>query len=325
MDEQSLANRNNFLKNYDFSSKHELVSRALDDLCQLMDADFYFRKGEEHRVRNSIELAISYYERALKIDEEHEDSLFAMGYCYLGEMDRNTGVYLDDDVTLEYSIRDQLAEKAFKKLIEIRKRDENLCPETYAAHFNLGIALYNQKKLNEALDNFYLSLEFRKDYASAYHMLALTKWSMGVYKEAEKDCRRALEIEERNERIYNTLGLIQYSMGQRNEAIKSYRRSIEINPFYTFPYIHLNRIFAEERNYDDAVETIEKALSFNPEYPDFYYYLAITYDELQMERKAVENYTTFLEKVNRRSQHFKDHIASAQRRLGELREELPDY
>ncbi|TET20816.1 MAG: hypothetical protein E3J78_04500 [Candidatus Cloacimonadota bacterium] len=119
--EKSLVKLTFSLTRFDPNAGYELVIRGLDALSEANDADFYFKKGEEHRLKSELSMAISYYEKALKINPEHEDSLFYMGFCYLGGSDEITHEPIDDDIDLDENTRNKKAEFAYKKLISISK------------------------------------------------------------------------------------------------------------------------------------------------------------------------------------------------------------
>src|SRR3989304_3455685 len=71
------------LARFDPKARKELVVRGLIALAEVRDADFYFFKGEEHRIEGELRQALDNYEKALRIDPKHVDSLFWMGYYYL--------------------------------------------------------------------------------------------------------------------------------------------------------------------------------------------------------------------------------------------------
>ncbi len=86
--DKSLVSSQISLARFNPRSRRELAVRGLLALSEARDANFYFFKGEEHRIlgekrliRAAFAVASSYYEKALEIDPEHKDSLFAQGWC----------------------------------------------------------------------------------------------------------------------------------------------------------------------------------------------------------------------------------------------------
>jgi len=64
------------------NKRKELVIRGLNTLTGVRDANFYFFKGEEHRIKGEFSEAISYYKRALQIDLQHADAFFYLEWLY---------------------------------------------------------------------------------------------------------------------------------------------------------------------------------------------------------------------------------------------------
>jgi tetratricopeptide (TPR) repeat protein len=263
-------------------------------------------------------LAISYYERALKIDRKHTDSLFFLGWCYLGTSDDVTGEVIVDDVLLTEDERNKRAELAYRKLIRILHKEEPNGFHLCVSYYNYSIALALLGKDNDALDCCYHALEIRENYAPAYRQLASIKRNMGLYGEALKDCRRALNTDERAERSYNLLGLIQRSMGNSDEAVESFLEAIECNSRYCIPYLNLNTEYRQRHEYKKAIQILDTATESNPNFADFYYYYGVTYDAMDNVAKAAINYRKYLNLVTTKSPHSKEYIEQAHKRLAEI-------
>ena len=168
--EKSLVKSSRALTRFDPKARKELVVRALSALTEVKDANFYFFKGEEHRMRDELKLAISYYEKALDIEPEHEDSLFWMGWCYAPEVKEKR----DDDIDLDHPTRHKKTAAAFQKLIEIReKKDSIWWWGDYVMYYNLGGAQYSLGLYEEATENFEQAILLNPDDAHSYYALGL--------------------------------------------------------------------------------------------------------------------------------------------------------
>ncbi len=318
MEQNALAQRAIFLKQFDASISHELVLRALNKLEDMQDAGFYFQKAEEHRLKCKYALAISYYEKSLKINPDYEDALFFLGWCYLGNTHKATGAFLTDDIALPEYERNKRAALAYKRLIKILRETSEADNFLCSAYYNYSLALFRQNRLNETLDILNQAIALREDYGAAYSMRAFTKLHLGLYSKALKDCEHAAFIQGEDEHYYNQLGAIHSAMGNSGEAIESFLEAIDSNPEYVYPYMHLNEEYRKQEEYDQALEIIESALEINPQYPDFYYFHARTDDEMGNAANAAVYYSKFLQKVPARAEWFKKHVKRAHKRLQEL-------
>lgn len=317
--EGSLAKYSNSLKHFNPEEEHELVMRGMDSLNE-MDADFYFRKGEEHRVKYELWMAVSYYRKALEIDPEHRDALLNKGFCLLRYSDRKTGITLKDDIELSDEERYGEAEKTYEKLINIIKVIDENDADLYLHYYNYGIALYGQDKLNGAMDSFYQSLKLYDNYTPSYEMLALVKLRMGLKEEALRECEKALDISPDNARYVETYGLIKERMGLTEEAIENYRRAIELNPYYVYTNLNLGWLLYREGRYQEAGEVMEDAIKLNPDYPKYYYQLGFILKEIYMEDEAVENFEIFLNLVDENSERMQGLIKTAKEKIKKLQD-----
>ena len=141
-------------------ARKELINRGLRDLADAHDADSYFFKGEDSRLRGEYGEAISNYEKALQIDPEHENSLFWMGYCYLLEGEEVIG----DDLDLDNTIRNERAVSVFQKLIAILEKKDRILWEDYITYYNLGLAQYNLELYEEATESFEHAKELNQSH-----------------------------------------------------------------------------------------------------------------------------------------------------------------
>ncbi len=189
-------------------ARKELINRGLRDLADAHDADSYFFKGEDSRLRGEYGEAISNYEKALQIDPEHENSLFWMGYCYLLEGEEVIG----DDLDLDNTIRNERAVSVFQKLIAILEKKDRILWEDYITYYNLGLAQYNLELYEEATESFEHAKELNPDDANSHHMLGLAQYNLELYEEATESFEHAKELNQSHE--------------GRQERIKELERSI---------------------------------------------------------------------------------------------------
>ena len=94
------------------------------------------------------------------------------------------GSYLNDDYVLEY-------EKSIKYFTRILSID----PKNYKAYYNLGIAYFNLKEFDAALDNYKIALSINPNYKYCYYNIGLIYEATENFREAAKAYEKALEID----------------------------------------------------------------------------------------------------------------------------------
>jgi len=94
------------------------------------------------------------------------------------------GGYLNDYYTLEY----EKAKQSFKRITE-------LIPNSYRAHYNLGIAYFNLGKMEKAKISFKTALKIKPDYKYSLYNLGLIYEAKELYEEALVYYEKALQID----------------------------------------------------------------------------------------------------------------------------------
>ena len=192
------------LARFDPKARNELVVRGLIALADVRDADFYFFKGEEHRIKGELRQALDNYEKALLIDPKHVDSLDWMGYCCLFDVIKP---------------QNQRAAEALQKLINIREKEGNLSWYDYPRYFNLGAAQYGLGLYEEAIKSCGRAIELNPEHSISYLGLGNAQYGLGLYEEAKENCERAIELNHEDPGAYYTLGLMQEKKGLEHKHL----------------------------------------------------------------------------------------------------------
>ncbi|MFZ2302847.1 MAG: tetratricopeptide repeat protein, partial [Gallionella sp.] len=114
--------------------------------------------------------------------------------------------------------------------LEFVQKGAALSPDYAAAHNNLGIILFDFRRMEEAEASYLRALQLKPDFAEAHNNLGSALRHMGRLEEAEASCRRALEIRPGNADAHNNLGGILHNLGQLDQAEASCRRALQLRP-----------------------------------------------------------------------------------------------
>jgi len=138
-----------------------------------------------------------------------------------------------------------------------------MLPGDAEAHNNLGVALKNSGRLNEAAKSLKMAVALQADFAEAHNNLGMVLRDLDQIAQATLSYRRAVMCRPNFAEAHNNLGNALRTQEQIDEAIESYRRALEIKP--DFAEAHLNLGIAY-KNYDliEAERHCRKALEINP-------------------------------------------------------------
>ena len=119
-----------------------------------------------------------------------------------------------------------------------------LNPGEYNGHYNLGLALMDLKR----------------------------------YEEAETPARRAIEIEPNSSSAYQNLAVITHNLGRYEETLAALKKATELADKQTAEqFYHIGHIAAEVKRYDEAEQYLLQALDMDPGNPDFTNQLMFVY------------------------------------------------
>ena len=115
--------------------------------------------------------------------------------------------------------------------ISLFKHTLDVTDRNFVAHYNLGKALEDDGRFEEALNHFSSALQIKPNYVEAQ---------------------------------YN-LGVIFGRMGDHHRELKAYMRAIQIKPDYAKAYANLGAVCAEMGLYSKAIWALKEALRLNPD------------------------------------------------------------
>ena len=132
------------------------------------------------------------------------------------------------------------------------------------AHDNLGRALYDLGRKQEAMVHFRQALQVNPRYAPAQDDLGLALFQMGQKDEAIIHLRQASQINPQDAKIHDHLGNALLSLGRMDEAIIQFRQALQINPKDADAENDLGFALFQIGQKDEAITHLRQALQINP-------------------------------------------------------------
>jgi tetratricopeptide (TPR) repeat protein len=176
------------------------------------------------------------------------------------------------------------------------------------AHDNLGIALAERGRIDQAIAEFRKALEITPDYAEGHDDLGVALAGCGRIYEAIGQYQRALKIKPDYAEALNNLGNALVGRGQIDEAIALYQKALKIKPDYAEALNNLGTVWAGRGQIDEAIADFQKALKNNPDYAQAHNNLGFALAGRGRLDDAIAHY--------RRALEIKPHYAEAHNRLG---------
>jgi serine/threonine-protein kinase len=138
-----------------------------------------------------------------------------------------------------------------------------LRPESPGARLNLGNALHDLGKDNEAIACYRQDIELDPGYAAAHGNLGVVLSARGQLDEAIASYRRAIELDPNDAVAHYNLGNALKGKGKVGEAIASFRQAIALQPKFARAHTNLGFELAGKGQVDEAIACYRKALAFD--------------------------------------------------------------
>ena len=125
-----------------------------------------------------------------------------------------------------------LRNRAYQSVESIWRTTVENCPQHARAHVNLGMALLESNRVEEAI----------------------------------AECRQAVQLSPNNYIAHNALGFALAQQGRPAEAIEQFSQAVQLNPEYHEAHHNLANVLQASRRFDEAFEHYERALALWPDY-----------------------------------------------------------
>jgi protein O-mannosyl-transferase len=201
----------------------------------------------------------------------------------------------------------------------------SLAPKAPAVHLNLGVALVDEGKTEEAIACYRRALELqpglpeasislagaltdqgghldevvalyrsalqeKPDSAEAHNNLGFVLLGQGQIDEAIAHCRRALELKPEYADAHNNLGLALAARGQTDQAVSHYRRALELKPDHMKAENNLAIALINQGHVDEAVAAFRRALKLKPDSAEAHNNLGLALKEQRRSGEAMEHF-----------------------------------
>jgi len=167
-------------------------------------------------------------------------------------------------------------------------------PKKARPHYNLGHALDNQGRTEEAVEHYLQALRIKPDLEEAQTNLGKALYKQGRAEEAIKHYLQALRIKPDNYKAHGNLGIVLDNQGRTKEAIEHYLQALRIKPDYEKAHNNLGNALYNQGRTEEAIEHYLHALRKNPDYVDAHYNLGNALDDQGRTKEAIEHYLQVL-------------------------------
>ena len=141
-------------------------------------------------------------------------------------------------------------------------------PQSWLAHTNVGLALWEAGKAQEAFGHYQQALRLKPHYAPAHYNLGLIFWQRGEVQAAIGQWEQAVQSRPDFVHAHNNLGFALLRVGRVQEAVGHLEQALRIDPYIPETYYNLGDALSREGKLQEAAEQYERALQLKPNFAD---------------------------------------------------------
>jgi tetratricopeptide (TPR) repeat protein len=180
--------------------------------------------------------------------------------------------------------------KSLDKAIERYRMAIDLKPDYADAHNNLGIVYNDQGRLEESIREYQITLKLQPNLAQAYNNLGTAYSKQGHFEEAIREYQKTLELQPDNAEAHNNLGNAHSKQGRIEEAIREYRAALELQPDNAEAHYNLGYAYSNQKHFEEAIQEYQKVLELQPGDAETYNNLGIVYNDQGHIEEAIQEY-----------------------------------
>lgn len=177
-----------------------------------------------------------------------------------------------------------------KECLTAFQKTAELLPSDAGVQMNLGNALKDAGRLDEALHSYQRALAINPAFSEAHINQAATFSALGQLENAVASYRRALHVNRNSATAHHGLGGVLRELEHLDEAAASYRRAIKSQPNFVEAYNNLGVTLRDLGQLDEAVTCYQQALKIQPDFADVHSNLGVVLRDLGQLNKAIASF-----------------------------------
>lgn len=158
--------------------------------------------------------------------------------------------------------------------------------------FALGLLYFQEGEVAKAIPQFELALSKFPDFRRAHQQLGFALAQEERYEEAAKSLTKALNLGTRNAAVYGLLGFSYLNLGKHISAEIAYLNALLLAPEIQDWKLGLIKSYIARENYSQAIALLDEVLAENPESAGLWALQANVFLQMEDNQRAAVNFET---------------------------------
>jgi tetratricopeptide (TPR) repeat protein len=158
----------------------------------------------------------------------------------------------------------------WKNSIDICNHALQVTKDNYLAHINLGSALFDEGKTEEAIAHYSEAISIMPNIILSYNKRGIAYAKLGRHQRALEDFNKAIRLAPDDAISFNCRGNAYAELGQYQMAIEDYNKTIRLKPNDGDTYFNRGNAYVRLGQYQMAIEDFNNAIRLRPDYAAAY-------------------------------------------------------
>ncbi|MEN6378295.1 MAG: tetratricopeptide repeat protein [Methanofastidiosum sp.] len=262
---------------------------------------YFFITGENLYNKGKYENAISYFDRALDINQDYSEAWTYRGYSYL-ELDKYSSAnysfnkVLEKDAYNREAIMGEWVSKGWIERWNMNFDAASACfdeaikvsPDNPYAWYQKGSFLQNTG-IGGSIEYFNKAIEIDPNYKQAWYNKGF-ELSLSNPKEALSCLEKALKLDPYYTEAWYRKGSVLMKENRISEATISFDKAISLDPYNTYQIVQVGSNYFFKQMYSEALRYYEMAITIDPDYAYPWLLKGDVYYEQKDYEKSLECY-----------------------------------
>ena len=160
-------------------------------------------------------------------------------------------------------------------------------PHNYRAYVGIGVELFYEGKLDEAIQFYQKALEFKPEYADGHYNLGVVFAKQKKINQAIPSYQKALDLNPTHMEAHSELGWLLMNNNQPNMGVRVFEHAVDVAPKNSKAHLNLGNALGQVDRLHESIEEFQKAIELQPDSASGYYGLGMAYLFLDRMDEAV--------------------------------------
>lgn len=179
------------------------------------------------------------------------------------------------------------AENTFKKVTESD-------PENKDGWYGYLYSLYYLKKYDALLSQSQALIKQHPDWSYGHRFKGIALRNQEKYEEALQEYTIAIQIDPNDAGTWNNIGNVQRDLKRETDALEAYEKAIALDPDYIKAWNGKGNVLVDRGRYEEALTAFDTAIQLDPDYYKAWNGKGNALSGLQKYEEAIEAYDTCL-------------------------------